>query len=110
MHTDCYLATDLPGSFSVDFAVVSAADPLGVVSHLHRNYSVVTAPRANRANISELGTSASDTRRLARTTGINAWSYMEHRSSDVTRRTSAPFIRSVICGVAFGSFVGIVAT
>ncbi|MBX3328697.1 MAG: hypothetical protein KF682_22715, partial [Nitrospira sp.] len=65
---------------------------------------------ANFAKISELETSASDTRRFANTTGTSALSYMEHRSWLVTRSTSAPLNKSANEGLALNVADGIVAT
>src|SRR5438067_10512318 len=65
---------------------------------------------AKRARISELGTSAKDTNRLARTIGTSALSYIEQRSLLVTASTSPPLKRSAKSGSGLYAPVGTVAT
>ncbi len=65
---------------------------------------------ANRANISELGTSARDTNRFARTIGTRALSYIEQRRLLATASTSAPLNRSPKLGSRLYDPVGTVAT
>ena len=65
---------------------------------------------ANRARISELGTSAKETNRSLRTIGTSALSYIEQRSRLVTASTSPPLKRSTKSGSGVYAPVGTVAT